>query len=182
MILIPHVTEAIGYCNQSAFANIPPDTLAAAQDRGSAFHELAAGYASKVWIPEIPIGLGGFFQSFTRWFDKYVEKTVVVERRFHHSALFYEGTPDWIGIIKGDEGLTLIDWKTPAFASKGWRLQLAAYKALVENNGLLISRVASLQPRRDGKAAKFKDYPGSLTSDLTVFMSVLNVWRFFNDK
>jgi hypothetical protein len=174
------VTEAIGIFTREAFANIPPDTLAAAQDRGNAFHEFAAAYAAKLWIPEVPETIFGFCVSFTKWFDKFVVETLAVEQRLHHPTLYYEGTPDWIGVVKGDTGLTLIDWKTPLFASKSWRLQLAAYKMLAEKNGFAIARVASLQPRRDGKPAKFIDYPRSLTRDMAFFMRVLDVWRYFD--
>ncbi|CAO0822446.1 PD-(D/E)XK nuclease superfamily protein [Desulfarculales bacterium] len=180
MIAIPSVTQAIGFGNPGAFANIPPDLLQAAQDRGTKFHEVAAAYALKLWLPELRDDLTGFFLSFSRWFDKFVVETVMVEQRLSHPTLYYEGTPDWVGRLKGDQGLTLLDWKTPHYASKGWRLQLAGYKALAEQAGHKITRVASLQPRRDGKVAKFIDYPNSLTGDLGVFMAVLSVWRFYN--
>jgi len=180
MIAVPSVTQAIGFGNPGAFANVPPHLMLVAQERGTAFHEIAAAYAKKLWLPTLPEELTGFFLSFTRWFDKFVVETVMVEERLKHPTLYYEGTPDWVGRLKGDLGLTLVDWKTPHYASKGWRLQLAGYKGLCEKAGYEIARVASLQPRRDGKTAKFIDYPNSLTNDMAIFMSVLNVWRFYN--
>jgi hypothetical protein len=180
MITSPSVTQAIGFCNQGAFAKIPPDIMAAAQERGNALHGWAAAYAQNLWTPEVSDSLKGYVVSFSKWFDRHVVKTVLVEQRMSHPTLYYDGEPDWVGIIKGDEGLTLIDWKTPLFASKSWRLQLAGYRMLLEKAGYEITRVASLQPRKDGKAAKFLDYPNSLTGDMGIFMATLNVWRFFN--
>lgn len=180
MITRPHVTEAIGAFTREAFAKIPPHLLQVAQERGVDFHEFAAAYAQKLWTQEVSEAIAGYCGSFTRWFDKFVVETLAVEQRLHHPTLYYEGTPDWIGVLKGDTGLSLVDWKTPFPASRTWRLQLAAYKALAEKNGFIITRVASLQPRRDGRTAKFLEYTDSLTGDLSIFIAALNVWRFLN--
>lgn len=182
MLSAPSVTQAIGFVNPSAFDNVPKETLELAKARGTEFHGLAASYAAGLWIYSVDPSLQGYFESFQRWFDRFVVKTIAVEQTWRHPTLYYHGTPDWIGVIRGDEGNTLADWKTPLYASKSWRLQLAGYKALAESQGIEITRVASVQPRKDGKQAKFLDYPKSLTRDLQVFMEVLDVWRFFNDK
>ena len=178
---IPSVTQAIGIFTQDAYAKIPEDVLQAAQERGIVLHELAGQYAAGMWIDEVPDTVTGYFTSFRRWFDSFAVKTILVEQLLVHPTLLYQGTPDWAGVIKGDDVITLLDWKTPVFASKAWRLQLAAYRALLEKHGHPVKRVGSLQLRKDGKAAKFVEYTGSLTDDMRIFMAVLTAWRFLND-
>ena len=179
---LPHVTEIISQVGRHwlNFDAVPPDRLEFAKNRGQDFHRLAALHASRLWIDEIPENCAGFFHSFTEWFDEFVEEVIVVEQTLIHPTLHYQGTPDAIVRIKGDAGLTLIDWKTPLALSKSWRLQLVAYRELARVNGYPVERVASLQPRSDGSRAKFQGYTKSLTPDFAVFLSGLNWWRFFN--
>lgn len=185
-MIIPSVTCVISDVGKLwlSFDNVPPDRLEFACQRGTDFHRLAALHAQRLWIDEIPETCVGFFHSFTEWFDEFVEEVVMVEQTLVHPTLHYQGTPDAIARIKGDTGLTLLDWKTPLALSKSWRLQLAAYRELAWVNGFpgirSLDRVASLQPRADGGRAKFQGYTKSLTPDFAVFLSGLNWWRFFN--
>ena len=181
---LPSVTRIISDVGKLwlSFDHVPPDRLEFACQRGSDFHRLAALYASRLWIDEVPDSCVGFFKSFTAWFDEFVEEVILVEQTLVHPTLHYKGTPDAIVRMKGDTGLTLLDWKTPRALSKSWRLQLAAYKNLADVNGYLqsLERVASLQPHPDGGRAKFEEYTKSLTADWNVFRSMLGVWKFFN--
>jgi predicted RecB family nuclease len=179
---LPSVTQVISQVGRYwlNFDNVPPDRLEFACQRGSDFHRLAALYAQKLWIDEVPESCVGFFRSFTTWFDEFVEEVVLVEQPLVHPTLHYKGTPDAIVRIKGDSGLILLDWKTPRALSKSWRLQLAAYCELARVNGHPVERVASLQPHPDGGRAKYQGYTKSLTPDFAVFLSGLNWWRFFN--
>lgn len=154
--------------------------LLAAAIRGTDFHELVAAKALRLWIPEVPDNCKGYFKSFCVWFDEFVEEVVLVEQPLVDTVLGYRGTPDAVVRIKGDSGLTLPDWKTPLALSKSWRLQVSAYKNLAEKNGCPISRVASVRFDPKGGRAKFEEYTKSLTPDFAVFLSALNVWRFFN--
>ena len=179
---LPSVTQIISQVGRYwlNFDNVPPDKLEFACQRGSDFHRLAALHAQNLWIDEIPDSCVGFFHSFTAWFNEFVEEVVAVEQALVHPTLHYQGTPDAIVRIKGDTGLTLIDWKTPLPLSKSWRLQLAAYREVAEKvEQLYIPRVASLQPHPDGGRAKFQGYTKSLTPDFAVFLSGLNWWNFF---
>lgn len=180
---LPTVTQVISQVGRFwlNFDAVPPDKLEFACQRGSDFHRVAALYAQKLWIDEIPETCAGFFHSFTEWYRDFVEEPILVERTLVHPKLHYQGTPDAIVRIKGDKGLTLLDWKTPRALSKSWRLQLAAYKSLADANGYLqsLERVASLQPHPDGGRAKFQGYTKSLTHDFAVFLSGLNWWYFF---
>lgn len=181
---LPHVTEIISQVGRYwlNFDNVPPDRLEAACQRGSDFHRLAALHAQSLWVDEIPDECAGFFKSFSGWLAAFVSEVVVVEQQLVDKTLCFTGTPDAILRIKGDPGLTLVDWKSGQSTSKGWRLQISAYRHLAETNGYPIGRVATLQPHPDGKKAKFTEYTRSLTADWNVFRSMLNVWGFFDGK
>jgi hypothetical protein len=179
---LPSVTRIISDVGKHwlSFDNVPPDRLEAACQRGSDFHRLAALHASRLWIGEIPENCAGFFKSFTDWYDAFVGERILVEQPLVHLKLHYRGTPDAIVRIKGDTVLTLLDWKTPAAFSKSWVLQCSAYKELAEANGYSISRIATLQPHKDGGKAKFTGFTKSTAAGFAVFLSALQIWRYFN--
>ena len=179
--VLPSVTLIISQVGKHwlNFDAIPPEVLERACTRGTDFHRLAALHARSLWVDEIPESCEGFFRSFVGWYANFVKEAILVEHTFVHPTLGFTGTPDAIVRVKGDEGLTLLDWKTPAALSKSWRLQVAAYSYLAEVNGYPISRVATLQPRSDGGRAKFQGYTKSLTPDYAIFLSGLNVFKFF---
>ncbi|MCX5906380.1 MAG: hypothetical protein NTY64_04110 [Deltaproteobacteria bacterium] len=107
---------------------------------------------------------------------------VIVEKTLTDQIQGYRGTPDAIVRMKGDDGLTLLDWKTPQVESKNWRIQIAAYRALAEKAGYPIMRVATLQPHPKGKRAKFTEYSLSSLQDFTIFLSALNCHRYFTEE
>ena len=165
----------------SDFSHVPAHILGPAQDRGDLCHEFYALYAQKLWIPDIPVNLSGYFRSFTLWFDEFVEEVILVEEELRDLDRRYCGHPDFIGRLRGDSGLILIDWKTAAALSKIWRLQIAGgYRGLAEKNGYPITRVASLRPQKDGKIAKLQGYERTMAYDLSVFLAELAVYRFFH--
>jgi hypothetical protein len=181
MIYIPSVTEVIRFTNPGAFSVVPEHLMLAAQDRGTTFHELAAAYVQKLWVPEVPSEVEGYFASFCRWSDRHVTQVLLVEEQLVHPLWRYSGTPDFVGLIRGVcSGNVLVDWKTGAQAQKSWRLQLAGYKELIEKvKGIPVDKVAWLQPHRNGREARLVPYDFS-RDDFNVFLSALNVWRFYN--
>lgn len=177
---IPSVTEVIGFGNAAAFAHIPAARLEAAQDHGLDFHSLAAAYAQSLWLPEVPEDCQEEFESFTAWYDHVVvPPPVLVEKQLVHPVWNYSGRPDWIGVLRGHPGLTLLDWKPYGAISPAWRLQVAAYRELARANGYPVERVGVVQ-RQKGKRARFKDLSDTLANDFAVFTCGLTWWRFFN--
>jgi hypothetical protein len=114
------------------------------------------------------------------WVKDFVEEVVAVEQDFTSPLYGFRGRPDAILRIRGDTGLSLVDWKTPLALSLSWRLQMSGYRLLCEANGLKITRVASLRLNKDGDNAKFDSYTKTLMADTNVFISALNVFKFFN--
>lgn len=178
-IKLPSVTEVISFCNQGAFAGIPEHIMAKASARGVLVHASAAAYLGGFWCAEEP-EFEGYHQSLTDWASEYVEKVIWVEKELLDLKRGFQGHPDALLLLRGDEGLTLLDLKTPKPLSLSWRLQLAGYKLLAEANGHKIARVASLRLDKDGGPAKFQGYTKTLAADRNVFLSALNVWKFFN--
>jgi hypothetical protein len=180
----PSVTQVIGFTNQGAYEGIPVWMLEMAAARGIEFHALAQAHALGLWHPDPSPEVQGYFDSFRRWFDATIVKVVLVEEQLFHEIWEYHGTPDLVGQVRGDDGLVLCDWKTPITKSRGWRLQLSSYRELGRANGIEnIVRVATVQPRRDGKRAIFNDadYQG-FRNDFNVFLAALIVWKFYNQQ
>ena len=162
------------------FSKVPPEALEAACERGTEVHDLSAAYAQRLWISEISERSAGFYQSFVRWFDAYVVEVHLVEERIDHEKLLYTGQLDLLITIKGDRGPSLWDLKTGALALPWWPLQVAAYDALARYRGFSPIRRGSIRLHPQGKMPKLSEYTGSLAQDFNIFLSALNVFRFFN--
>ena len=178
-IYTPSVTEIISFVNSRAFDDIPTYMLVWAQDRGTDVHSGVAAYLSGLWH-EVDLAHEGFMDSLRTWAGRFIVKTIWVEKALTSVKMGFHGHPDALVLMAGDLGLTLIDWKTPKPLSLSWRLQLAGYKILCEANGYKIARVASLRLAADGGPAKFEGYTKTLAADTNVFISALNVWKFYN--
>jgi hypothetical protein len=176
---LPSVTEILNFVNPGAFDGIPSFYLERAKIRGTEVHSIAAAYLQGLFY-EVPAELEGYHQSLQGWVGNFVQEICLVETELIAAGWDFRGHPDAIVVIRGDQGLTLVDWKTPKPLSKSWRLQLAGYRLLAEVNGHQIARVASLRLAADGGPAKFQGYSSTMAADRAVFLSALNVWKFFN--
>ena len=175
---LPSVTSIIG--PWADFSGIKPEVLAHASERGTKVHGACAALAMGLWVPPVDEELAPFIWSFQKWFPV-VEQVVAVELELVDEALGFCGHPDIICRIRGDKGLALIDFKTPASKSPLWRAQLAAYKHLARKAGHDVQRVGSLRLKRDGSMPIFDEYRDSAT-DLAGFIAALNAHRYFNTK
>lgn len=178
---LPSVTQIISFCNQGAFAGIPDHIMEKASARGVSVHASAAAYLGGFWCAEDPEPeFEGYHKSLTDWASEFVVKVIWVEQELVDLKRGFQGHPDALLLMRGDEGLTLLDLKTPKPLSLSWRLQLAGYRLLATANGYIIVRVASLRLDKDGGPAKFQGYTRTLAYDQNVFLSCLNVWNFYN--
>jgi len=170
----PSVTEVMQpWVN---FSRVPPRLLEAAA-------EICAAYAQG--IPVIGLGLDderkGYFDSFRRWFDAFVDEVILSEERLFDEQIGFSGEPDLVVRVKKTVGgsVDLIDLKTPLGLSKSWRVQLAGYQHLCEVKGIHIDRAGSLRLDPYGKVPKIDWYGGSVNQDFFIFMSCLNAHHFF---
>ena len=150
---LPRVTSILA--PYSDFSMIPPDTLQAAAERGTKVHEACAAYSIGLW-PPVPEELAGYFKSFKKWFDKYVEEVIAVEVELIHNAWHYIGHADLIAKVTGltsSPVIAVVDYKTPILPSRTWRCQIAGYvEAAKEQYNVAIG--GTLQLRKDGSLPK----------------------------
>jgi hypothetical protein len=176
----PSVTQTLNIW--ANFDHVPEDVLQAAADRGTLVHEICTRLA--LGIPYFPLtnahrAVQGYIDSFRRWQDKVVQDVLMVQRRLVDPAYAYHGELDLLVQAKHGE-ILLVDLKSPVAKSKTWRLQLAAYDRLLQSvEGIKADRIGSLRLDCDGKTPKM-DYYERSNNDLAVFLSALNVHRFFN--
>jgi hypothetical protein len=159
------------------WSQIPPEVLEAAADRGKRVHALCAAHLQGLWIPRIDEDCQGYFDSFRRWVDQSVAEILFVENRMLNYVYKFQGTPD-AGLVLKDKSRIVMDWKTPLPLSRSWRLQLAAYFHLAQDNRHQVERMASLRLSRDGKRARFQGYSGTIAYDFYVFLNALSVYHF----
>ena len=174
----PSVTQVLGLYRN--FSGIRSEVLANAAERGTAAHRICAALVQGLWVPSIPDDCRGYIESFRLW-TPYIEETVLVEKELVDDKLGYQGRPDWIGRIRGDKTLTVLDWKTSLAKGRLWQAQLAAYGHLAEV-GLdrPIGRLASLRLKSDGKKPILDDYRRD-PHDMAAFASALNAYRYFKE-
>jgi len=171
------VTEASGLVGMD-WSLIPERQLNIATERGSITHRVCALIASGMtWYPDPPESCLGFIESFKYWFERQVEEVIAVEIRLNDDIMGYTGEPDLVARLKGLDGLSLIDLKTPAALQKSWRLQMAAYFQLCQKAYPDVQRAGSLRLMIDGKAPRMKWYDNVL-QDYQVFLAAVTVARF----
>jgi len=170
------VTEVIG--KYADWSKISPEALEAAAFRGTKVHQYIAMKLLGLWVPGgMEAHYRGYLDSFTSWHDQAVERTLYVELEAVCTCWDFIGHIDWVGIIKGDKGLTILDWKTPITEAKSWLLQLSSYRHLVTEHTetkLPVIRCGALMLSPEGKPAKMKEYTDVSEAAFNVFLGMLN--------
>lgn len=175
---IPSVTEIL--TPWADFSQVSPEVLDHAAKRGSKLHAYIAAHLLGEWIPSIEPEVSPYFDSFRRWADT-LEAVYLVEQELTCGCYGYMGHVDVVGRIRGDEGATLADWKSPVAEQKTWVLQLAGYWHLVERHADLpvpLKRCGAIQCRPDGKPARMREYTGSMPQAQAAFLGVVGVHHF----
>lgn len=179
-MIFPSVTKIIAPWSGSDFSHVKPSVLQAASERGTAVHNACFAYAAGLPSFGLDNAVLGYVNSFKAWFDFVVGTVISIEERLIDNDFGYHGEPDMVVVAKNGETV-LVDIKTPAVKSKGWRLQLAAYARLVESSGVVkLDKIGSLRLMCDGGLPKMDLYTNSRDADFSVFLSCLNAYRFFN--
>lgn len=174
MIKYPRVTEILSpYID---FSMVPEATLAQAAYRGTQVHSLCAAYAQKLFTP-IPQEYAGYLLSFQKWFDQFVKEVLYVEKELIDPAYGFMGHIDFYGRLKR-LCMALIDIKTPITLYKQWKVQLSAYKRLLDVDKKKVDVIASLQLDPKGGIPKMVRYENS-AQDLNIFLGILNAHNYF---
>lgn len=150
------VTEILSVAGMNSFAGIAPDVLERARVRGVRVHEYTEFIDTGLELNQQPdaellpyVKAYCQFKEDTGFQITYTEH-VVVSKRYR-----YAGTLDRAGHLrfsKKPDELCLVDIKCVATVSPATALQTAAYAlALEEQEGVAVTRRASLQLKSDGK-------------------------------
>jgi hypothetical protein len=175
--MLPSATKVLDIL-QNDYARVNSGVLENAQARGTVVHAACKNKAFGLW-GSVSLEWRGYVKSFSDWFDEYVVEVLLVEELLEDKILGFCGHPDLIVRIMGDKWPSLWDLKTPVTALKKWRLQIASYKHLAIHNGFPIRRTGSIRLDPNGGKPKLLEYTGSHIEDLGVFLSLLNIQRFF---
>jgi len=174
---LPTVTQVLSLFTD--FSGIRPEVLAHAAERGTRVHRACAAIVQGLWIPSLDDEAAGYVRSFETWFPV-VEEVVLSEEELVDPDLGFRGHPDLICRIKGDQRLTLIDFKTPVTKQPLWRAQLSAYRHLAHRESYDVERIASLRLKADGKRPILDEYTHA-GGDLQAFLGALTAYRFFKE-
>lgn len=159
------------------FSMVPEYILTRATLRGQEVHRIIAAICQGLWIPPIPPDLAGYILSFRTWFDAYVEKVIFSEKELVDPVYGFLGHLDFYGRLKSLD-MTLIDWKTPLTLYKQWKVQLSAYRRLLDVKKQVVDVIASLQLDPKGGIPKMVRYENS-GEDFNIFLGLLNAHNYF---
>ena len=110
-----------------------------------------------------------------KWVEEFRAKPVLVEEPLYSKIYGYAGTPDFIGHIKGNKFLTIVDIGTGMLTMKGY--QTSAYEQLFRENERYrgkIERVALSVPRNGDS---YKPIPLNNRKDWKLFYSKFYIWK-----
>jgi hypothetical protein len=163
------------------------------RERGTETHAVCSKIARGIWVPKHKL-YQGYIDSFKNWYETMVEQALYVDGWAWDSltktwqkvgplvseSFKFQGTPDFIGKLKGEIALAIPDWKTSISKQKVWKLQVSgAYRILAEeNNYKPIGRCISLRLDKNGGDAKAEDLGHPIHQ--AYFLRALDLWRFFN--
>ena len=174
--IYPSVTQILA--PWSDFSSVPPDVLAAASERGTRVHQVCLADAVGAWAVPDDV-TGPYLESFRLWLPRV--EVIAVEFEVINHTMKYMGHPDLAVRFKGDQGLSLIDLKTPRPYNPVWRAQLAAYKAAaIAMAKYDIERIASLRLSPEGKAPILNESTDTYAIDLNGFYNSLAAWKYFH--
>jgi hypothetical protein len=174
---LPSVTRILS--PWSDFSPVPDDVLAHAAERGTIVHRACACRLTGVWSPPVPAECAGYVLSFEQW-SPIVADVMLCEGELADEEAGYQGHPDLICRLKGDEFLSVIDFKTPLARAKAWRPQLAAYQALAKKSGLDVRRLMSVRLKKNAGRPIVNESTATAAYDMAVFLNALACWKYFN--
>lgn len=133
LVLVPSVTQILSHFGIVDFSRINEDVLENACNFGTAVHEVCKLYdLNKLndykWDEE---KLTPYLDQYKKFLEEVNPKWDIIENPLYYKAFNFCGTPDRAGIIK--KKYCVLDIKT-GVEKPADSLQLAAYKALIEDN------------------------------------------------
>ena len=156
----------------SGLDKVNPEILAHAAQRGTKVHKICEAIATGLGEIGVEDETWGYVESFKKWWGK-GKDVVCVEERFWDDELCITGQIDLI--LRTEEGLVVVDFKTSSRPSKTWDIQGAAYAYLARKAGFDIKKIHFLQLNKHGRNPKVHEYP----MDDDFFLSILRAYKHF---
>jgi hypothetical protein len=161
------------------WTNIPVDRKEYAAERGTQVHRICLeGLARGIWIPHIPEDCKGYVKSFEIFLKEMVVLVVETEIRLYDNDYGYTGQLDLICQML-NQGIVILDLKTPITKYKVWQGALAAYKNLAVKNGYPIRKAGTLQLDPKGGSPKV-DWLKDEAQAFQAFLCGLHAVRWFS--
>jgi hypothetical protein len=167
---------------------IDPEVLRIAGDRGTIVHTLcdaeiiglpAPATASLVrpycacesQVEGEVLKVEGCLESFRKW----APGKFFVEKPSRFFCDTHKITGECDALYMEEDGLVLVDFKTPHKESKSWSLQGSAYSWLAKQSHYNIKRIEFVRLKRDGKAPQVYRYE----ENFPLFLKCLEIYRHF---
>ena len=161
----------------SGLENIDRDIVAHAAERGSRVHKICEGIVKGLGEFGVDDEVWGYVSSFNKWWDNGVGKEVLaIERRFYCDTFKITGQVDLV--IRQDDKIDIIDYKTSSRPSKTWLAQGSAYAYLCGQSFIQPDYVHFLHLNKHGKSPKIHEY----APDPTFFFHCYHVYMHFYHK
>lgn len=158
----------------SGFNLIPAFILKNAAERGTIVHQACTAIMDDIGVPDLDEKYEGYIKSFQKWNigKKYVDRPP----RMYCDKYMITGEVD--AIYEDEDGLVLVDFKTPLKESKTWPNQGSAYSYLLKVMGYDIKKIEFVKLCKNGNEPKVYVYQ----EDFYSFLEMLHVYnKFFKD-
>lgn len=156
----------------SGLQNIDAEIIENAAERGTKVHKICEAIISGLGDIGVHDETWGYVESFKKWWNNGID-VVEMEKRFWDDELYLTGQVDLI--IRTDEGLAIVDFKTSSRPSKTWPAQGSAYAYLAKNAGYDIKKIIFLHLNKHGKEPKIYEYP----IDDSFFLAIFRTYKHF---
>ena len=154
----------------SGLKNIPKEILDNACIRGIYVHTKIDAIISQMGCQENHELWDKYVESFEKWMPKdFINKP---DRFFCEQ---YNITGECDAIYKDQEGLVLVDFKTPVNESKTWAIQGSAYSYLAKKAGYDIKRIEFVKLSKTGSKPKVYVYE----ENFEMFLKCLDIFKMF---
>ena len=170
---VPSVTTVMRPLYDHVYRAVPRDQAREAMARGTALHKCIEDYEMGRGYDVAYSGYLRAWAAFRRDFGLALAPEAI-EVRLYSRTLGFCGTPD--SVFSG----VLIDVKSSETPCPITAVQLAAYAHLLREAGAKIHKRVGLALHDDGTYTA-RDYPDE-RSDMNTFLSLVNIYRFVEEK
>lgn len=158
----------------SGLSNVPEHILENAKERGTAVHQAISAIENGIGQDGHNDSIAGYLSSYNQWACGKV--FMQVPDRFYDDSLMITGEID--AMYETEDGIIIVDYKTPMKESKTWPLQATAYSYLARQNGYYVLGVQFVKLDASGKEPIIYEYK----ENMDLFLSILETYRYFYGK